>query len=186
MPDATEILTQDHRNVEQLFERYKSSKDPSVVREICTELTIHSAVEERVVYPVLGEEVDGGQGMRRHSEQEHAEVKDEIFQISRVGYDSPQVDGHMQKIMAAVQDHVEEEENDVFPKMRDDLGEEELSELGARVQSTKQELLMEAKTAGPLIELTKERLEELAREKNIEGRSSMSKEELISALSEVA
>ena len=42
--------------------------------------------------------------------------------------------------------------------------------------------MAEAQTAGPLIDLTKDKLYELAQEKGVEGRSDMTREELISAL----
>jgi hypothetical protein len=44
MPDATELLKEDHGNVEQLFNRYKGG-DTSVVRQVCRQLTVHTAIE---------------------------------------------------------------------------------------------------------------------------------------------
>src|SRR5579875_2466832 len=137
MADAIEMLTADHRKVEQLFEQYRSSSSADVVKEICTELTVHAAVEEKDVYPALGADVGGGKGMRKHAEHEHREVKDEIFEIVRLGYGSPEVDPHMQKIMQAIADHVEEEENDVFPKMRAELGTERIATMGEAAEATK-------------------------------------------------
>jgi hemerythrin superfamily protein len=173
---------QDHREVEQLFAQYKTSRDPNVVMEICTELTVHTAVEEKVVYPALASGVDGGKGLREHSEHEHDEVKQAIIGIERVGYANSQVDVFMQQIIEGVTEHVQEEENEVFPKMRQQLGPEKLERLGEQVAQTKKQLLAEAKQAGPLIDLTKAELLDLASAKQIQGRSSMSKEQLISAL----
>jgi hemerythrin superfamily protein len=183
MADPIEMLMEDHREVEQLFAQYEQSKDPSIVEQICTELTVHAAAEEKVIYPALGADVEGGKGMRQHAEKEHQEVKDAIFEIEKLGYDDPGVDPFMQTIISGVTEHVQEEENEVFPKMRDDLGDR-LSALGDELISTKQQLLAEAESGGPLIDLTKEKLYELAQEKGIEGRADMSKEELVSALRE--
>jgi len=181
VPDAIEILTQEHRQVESLFERYRNG-DRSVVKEICDELTLHTAVEEKVVYPVLAAEVDGGRGLRDHAEEEHQEVKEAILGIERAGYRSPEVDGLMKKIIQGVTEHVQEEESEVFPAMRDQMSTEALERLGGRAEQAKEKLLGEVKAGGPLIDLTKDELYSMAQEKGIEGRSQMTKGELISAL----
>jgi hypothetical protein len=59
---------------------------------------------------------------------------------------------------------------------------ERLESLGQAVEATKGQLMSEAETGGPLIDLTKEKLYELAQERGIEGRSDMNKDQLISAL----
>lgn len=153
-----------------------------MVERICTELTVHAAAEEKVVYPALGADVGGGKGMRQHAEKEHQEVKDAIFEIERLGYADPGVEALMQTIIEGVTEHVQEEEGEVFPKMRDDLTAERIAALGDELDTTKQALLAEAKTGGPLIDLTKEQLYELAGDKGIEGRSDMTKEELVTTL----
>ena len=84
MADPIEMLMQDHRKVEELFGRYEQAPDPSVVEQICTELSIHASIEEAVIYPALGAEVEGGQELRDHAVQEHQDVKDAIAEIERV------------------------------------------------------------------------------------------------------
>ncbi len=182
MPDPVEMLTKDHREVEALFEEYRTGRGPAVVRRICDELTVHTAVEEKVVYPALASDVDGGRQMRDHAEKEHAEVKQAILAIERAGYDSSEVDPLMQKIIEGVAEHVREEERDVFPAMRSQISEDRMSQLGSEAQAAKQELTAEVAHAGPLVDLTKEQLYEMAKEKGIEHRSEMNKEELISAI----
>jgi hemerythrin superfamily protein len=182
MPDPIEMLTRDHREVEALFDQYRKKPGPDVIERICTELTVHTAVEEKAVYPVLASDVEGGPQMRQHGEEEHAEVKQAIRSIERVGYKSPEVDSFMQEIIKGVTEHVAEEERDVLPALQAQLDQGRLAELGDRVQALKAELMSEAEQAGPLIDLTKEELYELAREKGVEHRSEMNKDELISAL----
>jgi hypothetical protein len=49
--DVTELLQQDHRKVEGLFDQYKSTQDDATVEQICQELEGHTTVEEEIVYP---------------------------------------------------------------------------------------------------------------------------------------
>jgi len=182
MPDPIEMLIKDHREVEALFERYRSNPSPALIEEICTELTVHTAVEEKVVYPVLGSSVDGGRQMRSHAEDEHGEVKQEMLKLEKLGYDSPEADLCMQKMIQGVTEHVSEEEGEVLPAMRSQLTEERMTAIGEEAMEAKEALMAEAREAGPLIDLTKDELYKLAQEKGVEHRSDMNKKELITAL----
>lgn len=182
MPDPIEMLVNDHRQVEALFERYRSNPSPALIEEICTELTVHTAVEEKVVYPVLGSSVDGGRQMRSHGEQEHGEVKTQMLELEKLGYGGPGADACMQKIMQGVTEHVGEEERDVLPAMRRQLTGERMMSIGEEAMAAKEAFMTEARQAGPLIDLTKDELYRLAQEKGIQHRSEMNKKELITAL----
>lgn len=178
MPDAIEMLQVDHRKVESLFERCQSSPDPRVVEQICNELTIHALVEEQVIYPLL-DQLPGGAEMRQEAEQEHQRVKEAIAQIERAGYDPEQVGSLLQQLMDDVNHHVEEEESEVLPKMREALGEERLTEVGQQAAQAKLENMM---TIIDLDELTKDELYELAQTTGIAGRSQMDKDDLVKSL----
>ncbi len=176
--DAIAMLESDHRKVEDLFERYQSSPDAEVVRQICTELTVHSLIEEEVIYPVL-EEVPDGSNLRREAEHEHQEVKDAIAEIEQAGYDPQQAGSEIQHLMEGVTHHVQEEESEVLPNMRDALGSERITGLGDRLAVAK---LNQLRDHDALEELTGDELYELARATGIEGRSDMNKDDLIAAL----
>ncbi|MDP3384693.1 MAG: hemerythrin domain-containing protein, partial [Phenylobacterium sp.] len=53
--DAIKLLKDDHREVEDLFEQFEkaTAKDrkAKIVQKICTELTVHSLIEEEIFYP---------------------------------------------------------------------------------------------------------------------------------------
>jgi hemerythrin superfamily protein len=181
--DATELLCADHRQVERLFGQYeKKRKSPSVTAEICIELTVHSAIEEKLIYPALGAEVSGGARLERHAESEHQQVKDAIFEIERAGYGTDEADRWMRRVIKAVTEHVREEESEIFPRMRKELGAQRLTQLGKELTALKAELMKEAKTAGALFSLSKGKLYELAKARDVSGRSGMTKSQLISAL----
>ena len=55
--DAIKLLSADHREVEELFEKFeKASRDGTkekIAKQICTELKIHAQIEEEIFYPAL-------------------------------------------------------------------------------------------------------------------------------------
>src|SRR5688500_20380541 len=106
MPSATQLLKQDHRTVEQLFEQFQQTRDFTVALQICTELTVHSQLEEELAYPVL-EDVDSE--LERHAEEEHAEAKQLIAKIESAGRTTDEVVQWVTKLKDAVLHHVEEE-----------------------------------------------------------------------------
>lgn len=182
MPTPTELLTKDHRKVEGLFEQYQQSADRSVVQQICTELMVHTAIEEKVVYPVLASDVPNGGQMERHAESEHKEVEDAVKQVMRLGYSGSEVDALMQRIIHGVTEHVQEEENEVLPAMEAALDRDKLETLGSKLQQAKQDEMSKMDGQGALVDLTKSELYEMAKEKGIDGRSDMNKSQLIDAL----
>ena len=178
MSDAIRILEADHRKVESLFERYESSPSREVVYEICTELTVHAAIEEQVVYPVL-DELPGGSELREGAEHEHQEVKDFIAEIQEADYDPERARPVIEQLVEGLTHHVQEEESEVLPRMRESLGEDRITQLGQELAAAKLEQMMAVKG---LEELTRDELYELAQASEIEGRSDMDKDDLIKAL----
>jgi hypothetical protein len=117
MTDGFEILSHDHREVERLFETYLHDNEDSIAHEICERLGVHARVEEEALYPVLRRYVDGGDDLADMAEQEHTVAKGIIARI----YDSPP--GSLFDLVAdlrsEVEHHVESEESELFPQMRD-------------------------------------------------------------------
>ena len=61
-PDAIALLKEDHRKVEDLFEKAEKARDEDrkkmLVQQICTELMIHSMVEEEIFYPACKDKIE--------------------------------------------------------------------------------------------------------------------------------
>lgn len=193
MPDPIAMLEEDHRKVEALFEEYQNGQDPMIAEQICMELMVHTTVEEQEIYPTVKSDVPGGEELEEEAEKEHSEVEQLIKQVQQKGFDDPGVPELMQKIEEGVSHHVEEEETEMFPKMRDTLDAQTLEQLGTKAMQAKQELMQEmagqtgkAQGGGSTVEgeLTREELYQKAKEQDIEGRSKMDKEELQEAVGE--
>jgi hemerythrin superfamily protein len=118
-PDIFALLSDDHRKVERLFDQFQQTNDPAVAIEICDELTVHTMAEDELVYGILASKVDPGRA--RDARREHAEAKEVIGQIEAApaeGGDIASLVGQLQEI---VQHHVQEEESEIFPLMREKI-----------------------------------------------------------------
>ena len=136
MPNVTALLKQDHREVEALFSKFESTGDSTIAEQICEELDLHTKVEEEAVYPPLRSEVQGGPGMAEHAEKEHAEAR-QIIERIRQTKDSEHLNELVSELKSAVEEHVADEENEVFPKMESEMGPSRLEEIGAEVEELK-------------------------------------------------
>ena len=148
MPDVFAILSEDHRRVESLFSQYEQSNDPEVALQICDELTVHAMVEEELVYPVLSTKA-GFQGLAQEARREHDEAQQLCQQIDLGASNGEDVSGLVSQLKEAIQHHVQEEENDLFPKIREKVPQH-VEMMGDDVVSRKEALEAEVREARSL------------------------------------
>jgi len=146
---AIELLTADHRKVEDLFEQYESAKEDEdegrteIAERICKELTVHAQLEEEIFYPWLKENLDeDDMEMVEEAYVEHASAKDLIAQIEGAGEADAEYDAKVKVLSEYIKHHVKEEENEIFVACSDK--KEELDELGQEMAARKPELAEEA------------------------------------------
>jgi len=144
-PLALELLMSDHRKVEDLFEQYEQEKDGDeatrreIAQQICNELTIHAQVEEELFYPWLRENLDeDDMEMVEEALVEHNTAKDLIAQLEGATDIDEQYNARVKVLGEYIKHHVQEEENEIFPAVRDE--QEELDELGQELAARKGEL----------------------------------------------
>ena len=135
MTDIFDQLVGDHRDIERRFEQYRSNPDDAVARDICDALTVHSEVEERVLYPELRRIVDGGDDLANDAEAEHGVVRLLIARLQA----TPPVDlrSLIDELRTNVERHVTGEESDLFPKLREAGADAEA--LGAKAAAVRGE-----------------------------------------------
>ncbi len=151
--EATKLLKKDHDTVRDLFKRYEASdragEKAQIARTVCEELTIHAHIEEEIFYPALEK---AGQRdalkMVRESVEEHKIVKTLVGELEGMTPRDPQFEAKFTVLREAVEHHADEEEDDLFPDAKRDLGEDRLRELGARMQERKEELKSSGATTG--------------------------------------
>jgi len=147
--DAIGLLEQDHRDVEQFLEQFEQAEDnptkQQIARQICLALTVHSEIEEKLFYPTARKQ--GGdelQDLLDEAEVEHAAAKELIAQIESMTPRDRLFDAKVKVLGEYVKHHVREEENELFPKVRDtDI---DLVALGKKLRELKMSLLKQ--TAG--------------------------------------
>jgi hemerythrin superfamily protein len=141
--DAIALLRADHKLVEELFEQYEKSRSTTkkldLAQQICTELTIHAQIEEEVFYPQVKEALKDHE-LVPEAIVEHATMKDLIAQIlgGDLEADPEMYDAKVKVLCEYVQHHVKEEQNELFPKVKDT--KIDLKELGEQLQERKEEL----------------------------------------------
>jgi hemerythrin superfamily protein len=148
MPNATQLLRQDHKRVEGLFNKCEQAKGMDAKKRFATqamnELEVHAQIEEEIFYPAVKKAIEESD-LVDEARQEHQQAKSLIAQLKKMqGQDNGAADEFESKfseLVEAVQHHVEEEEGEMFPKVED--SELDLAELGAEMADRKKELMQE-------------------------------------------
>jgi len=179
MPDVFTMLETDHRTVESLLADIAASEQgperEALVVKLTQALQLHMQFEEGEVYPLL-QQVDGE--MEQEAEVEHQLARDGLAKMTEL-VAAPGFGAAVEMVKAGISHHVEEEEQEAFPKLRSSCDQAAVKQLG-------QTLLRRKAEAGTLADdlegATKDVLSEIAEQFGVDGRSSMTKAELIEAI----
>lgn len=110
--DAIALLKADHRKVEQLFAAFESAKGDGrkekLAREICTELKIHTMLEEEIYYPALRGKIEDD--LLDEAYVEHDSAKVLINDIEAGGPDDDFYEAKVKVLSEEIEHHVKEEE----------------------------------------------------------------------------
>jgi hemerythrin superfamily protein len=142
--DVIDILTEDHREAEELFQELEGlmaegavnlERRRTVVDRVTIELVRHAVAEEVLVYPVVKDKVSEEEAER--AKREHAEAEETMKRLERLDPEDPTFDTEIRKLMSDIRTHVAEEEGEMFPHMREVMSREELVSLGRKVEAFK-------------------------------------------------
>jgi hemerythrin superfamily protein len=134
--DAITLLKDDHKTVEQLFKRFEKAGDRAFVEQrqivdrIIEELSVHAAVEEQLFYPVIRATVPETDDLALESLEEHHIVKWVLSELDSMAPEDERFAAKVTVLIENVRHHVQEEEDELFPMVRDELGRNALSDLG--------------------------------------------------------
>jgi hemerythrin-like domain-containing protein len=138
--DAFSLLKADHRKVEKLFSQLESASGQAKMRvfeQIKTELELHTHIEEKFFYPAL-EKPKQTHELTLEAYEEHDVVKKLLQQMSRAKSATEEWEAQGKVLQENVEHHVEEEENELFPKAEAALSEEDIETLGEQMEAEKE------------------------------------------------
>lgn len=137
--DAITLLKNDHRKVEKIFSEIEKGNGnrQQLFTELKNELEVHAEIEEQLFYPAV-RDAKQTHDIVLESFQEHAQVKKVLADLASTDKKTEDWLAGLKVLMEDVQHHVGEEENELFPKVKDKvLSKEELDDLGVRMEELK-------------------------------------------------
>jgi Hemerythrin HHE cation binding domain len=150
-PDAVALLKADHRKVEELFEKFEKTKGTdrkrAVVEKICTELSVHTTIEEEIFYPACRGEAEDDLLDEAYVEHDGAKVL--IAELCEAEPDADFYDAKVTVLSEMIKHHVEEEEKrseGLFAQAK--AAGLDLVALGEQMAARKEQLLAAIKKNG--------------------------------------
>jgi hemerythrin superfamily protein len=142
--DAVALLKADHRQVEQWFEQFESTRSDErkgkLARQICQALKVHTEIEEEIFYPAFLAATED-KDMHHEAEVEHDGAKKLIAEIEASGPNDDYYDAKVKVLSEMIKHHVKEEEQrgGMFAEARD--SDMDLKALGEQLASRKADLM---------------------------------------------
>ena len=132
MPEAIEMLREDHQKVKDLFEEFEKAEEDGekgqIVHAALNALEIHATLEEEIFYPAVREQIDDDDQMDEALEEHHV-AKLLIGELQEMKPGDDHFDAKFKVLAESVKHHIEEEESEILPKAQDaDLDQERLGE----------------------------------------------------------
>jgi hemerythrin superfamily protein len=140
--DVLTELTKDHDEVRAIFAELRNGAGGEQREKLITEMTVelvkHSVAEEVHLYPLIRDVLPGGAEIADHEIDEHSEVERALKDLEKIDHADPDSYALVDKVIDDVTHHAQEEENEIFPRLREICSREQLHDLGDKVRSTKQ------------------------------------------------
>ncbi len=139
--DVVDLLTADHREVQELFEGYRTSADPGerrlLMEQITVEIVRHSVAEEQYLYPTVRKALPNGDEVAEQEMEELSEAERILGDLERLDTADRRFDALVRELYDVVSMHIRGEEDVIFPELRERLTPEERMALGLRVGEAK-------------------------------------------------
>ncbi len=141
--DALKLLIQDHRTVERLFKAYERAGDRAtkekqrLADQVIRELSIHASIEEQFLYPTARELSDKLDSQVLEALEEHHLAKGTLAELEKLSPSDERFDAKMTVLMENIRHHVDEEEEDLFPKLKRLMDSGDLAVLGEAMEAAK-------------------------------------------------
>ncbi|MFF0345156.1 hemerythrin domain-containing protein [Kribbella sp. NPDC004875] len=136
------VLIRDHRAVERIFaELIAGDGTPRYRRALAdhltTELVRHSVADEMYTYPAARKALPDGEQVADREIEEHADVERVLKELEGIDATDRTFDDLIGDLYSAVQQHVDDSEHDLLPRLQQACAQGELLELGRTVTRVK-------------------------------------------------
>lgn len=145
--DALAMLKADHDKVKKMFKEFEklesdeTEEKAQLVKQACTELKIHTRLENEIVYPAVREAIEDDDLMDE-ALVEHQAAEELISQLEQMEPGDEMYDAKFTVLGEYVNHHITEEQKEMFPKAR--KAKIDLAALGEQMMARKQELMKES------------------------------------------
>jgi hemerythrin superfamily protein len=137
--DAIVILKNDHKTIKKLFREFQNVGDNAaatkerIVKQIIEELTVHTYLENEVMYPEVRKLLPDLEDDVLESYEEHHVADILCSELFAMNAGDERFEAKATVLIENVTHHIDEEEQDWFPKVREGVSRKQLQELGARM-----------------------------------------------------
>ena len=142
--DAIVLLKNDHKEIRRLFREFEQAGDDAtktkgrLVDQIIELLTVHTYLENEVMYPRVRELLPDLEDDVLESYEEHHVADVLVMELAGMKPDAERFDAKTTVLIENVRHHIDEEEQEWFPRVRDGLGRKRLQEIGAQMEKARQ------------------------------------------------
>lgn len=204
MPDVFDVLSEDHSEVKQLLARLEKERPgpdagkgklasrKEKATKLITDESKHEAVEEMFFWPGVRDKLPDGDKLAGHATSQENEAKEVLAKLDTLEAGSPEFEKLLTEFTAAAREHIEFEETRVWPELRKALSRQEATEIGKQLRDGKKMAPDKPEPGKPVPDQrrasgkrpadgsakTKAELYKEARKLGVQGRSTMTKDEL--------
>jgi hemerythrin-like domain-containing protein len=141
--DAIVLLKNDHKEIRKVFRDFQKAGDNAVatkgklVDRMIELLTVHTYIENEVMYPRVRALLPEVEDDVLESYEEHHVADVLVMELSTMKPDHERFTAKTTVLIENVDHHIDEEEKEWFPKVREGLGRKALQDLGAEMLEAK-------------------------------------------------
>ena len=141
--DAIVLLKNGHKEIRKLFRDFQKAGDQAfvekgkLVKRMIELLTVHTYIENEVMYPRIRELLPDLEDDVLESYEEHHVADVLVMELVAMKPSDERFDAKTTVLIENVRHHIEEEEDEWFPKVREGLGRKQLQEIGAEMEKAR-------------------------------------------------
>jgi hemerythrin superfamily protein len=141
--DAIVLLRNDHTEVRKLFREFQKpattdARKGTIVKRVIELLTVHTYLENEVMYPQVRDLLPDLEDDILESYEEHHVADVLVMELSQMAPGDERFEAKTTVLIENVTHHMDEEEQDWFPKVREGLGRKQLQQLGDELLAAKE------------------------------------------------